>query len=369
MAKVIASGDHHFDEHSSRWDECLRIHDWIAEQVEEHQPDAFLSAGDIYERASTPKEREAVAAWLTRIAAVCPVVIARGNHDRPQDLYLLRRLCTHHPVTVEEGAGVHYAGDAAIATLAWPSRSLLRSLVPDMSAEGIDDAARAALRTVLGGMAAELEAFRGDKLLLMHAMVDGSVTSVGQPLVGCEFNVGLADLAAAGCHAGILGHIHAPQEWEHAGVPYIYTGSPFRTAFGETEEKSIALWDGGRLTRIHTPATRMELRELTWDPATQRLEGDLSGLDGAEVRIRYQVPADQREAARGAIAEATERLGGAARIKTEEQVVPADRVRAPEVTTVTTLREKLAIHWASKGIDLPAARAERIFARAEELNQ
>lgn len=75
--KILASGDHHWDEHS-RFDECERIHGWIASQIEYERPDVFLSAGDIYERASTPRERAAVAEWLVRVAETCPVVIAKG---------------------------------------------------------------------------------------------------------------------------------------------------------------------------------------------------------------------------------------------------------------------------------------------------
>lgn len=373
MAKIIASADHHFDQHSTRWAECLRIHDWIAAQVEERQPDAFLSAGDIYERASTPHEREAVAAWLTQIAAVCPVVIVRGNHDRAEDVALLRRLSTVHPITVEERAAVHYVGDLAICAVAWPSRSMLRSVCSGApTSEAVDDVAREMLRNVLRGMAGELMDHDGPRILLMHAMVDGSVTSTGQPLVGCEFNCGLSDLALAQCHVAILGHIHKPQRWEHGGASYLYTGSPFRTAFGELEQKSVVMWEDGEITRLTTPAQPMVLLEATYQPG-EPLEfdggyGRFQDLADAEVRARYEVASDQRDAARIAAQDARREMlhKGAASVKLEEVVIATTRTRTPEIAAAQTLPAKLAALWQSRGIEVDEARRQRLFRMLEE---
>ena len=85
--KIVASGDHHFDEHSPRWAECLRIHRWMADEVRRRKPDLFLSGGDIYERASTPVERSAVAEWLTVLAETCPVIIAKGKYESVEAEY------------------------------------------------------------------------------------------------------------------------------------------------------------------------------------------------------------------------------------------------------------------------------------------
>lgn len=371
MAKIIASADHHFDQHSTRWAECLRIHDWIAAQVEERQPDAFLSAGDIYERASTPHEREAVAAWLTQIAAVCPVVIVRGNHDRAEDVALLRRLSTVHPITVEERAAVHYVGDLAICAVAWPSRSMLRAACPEArTGEAVDDVAREQLRNVFRGMAMEMMDHDGPRILLMHAMVDGSVTSVGQPLVGLEFNCGLADLALAQPHVGILGHIHKPQEWQHGGATYLYTGSPFRTAFGETETKSIVMWEDGEVTRLTTPAQPMVLLEDEWLPGGGWLNGlhDLTdSVEGAEIRLRYRTASDQRDAAKLAAAEYRNGLlAEGASVKLEEVVIATTRTRTPEIAAAQTLPAKLEALWQSRGIEVDETRKQRLFGMLEE---
>lgn len=270
--RILASADHHFEASGARWAECLRVHAWIAEQVEELQPDLFLSGGDVYERASTPIEREAVADWLRRIAEVCPIVVAKGNHEKGLDDLLLGRLETRHPVIVEEGVGVHLVAGAAVAVVAWPDLADLAAELP--AGASLADAARAHLQGVLRGLGQELAEHAGPRILLGHLQVSGSKVSTGQPLApGSEVDVALADVALAGADVSIFGHIHLPQDWEFDGSPIIYPGSPYRTSFGEAEEKSIVLldikhglrWgDGSKWSRIVTPAAPMILLEAEW---------------------------------------------------------------------------------------------------------
>lgn len=391
--KILASGDHHFDARSKRWEECLRIHEWIADLVEREQPDAFLSAGDIYERASTPVEREAVATWLTRIADVCPVVIAKGNHDARADVALMRRLKARHPVIVEEACGVHVIGGIAVAAVAWPSKaSLLAMLGRDVDTAGADDAARAALQDVFRGLAAELDAKAAGlpRVLLTHAMVDGSRVSTGQPLYGMELRVGLEDLALARCPLVVCGHVHKPQDWSFGDVEVVYTGSPFRTAYGELETKSVlfAEWVDGNhaCSRIPTPAQPMVLMEgyfadgeleveagfgVCGDLALVVPDPDIPGQPGADVRLRYSVAADEREAGRAAAAEKRAELvgtWGAARVTVEEVVEAKARARAPEITEATSTADKLRVLWTSRGEEL-GEREPRVMGRLGELEE
>lgn len=386
--KLIATGDLHFDQHS-RWAECLRVHAWIADLVEQERPDVFAIPGDIYERASTPLERDAVATWLTRIAEVCPVVIAKGNHDRALDLALLGRLSTRHPIIVEERAGVHCVAGFAIATVAWPSRSELLTAAGDTGAAGADDIAATALRSVLLGLGAELRIHAGPKVLLGHFMIDGSVTSTGQPLVGHAMNVGLADLGLVGADITIAGHIHAAQEWEFDGRPILYTGSPFRTSFGEMETKSVVVaeWDERDVMtwrRVETPATPMihltarmvdsecmETGDDTRILSIDDIESQPDDLTGAEVRFRYHVPADERERGRQQAHgwKANFERAGAASVQIEEVVIPTTRARAPEVAAAGArgLGPQLRAFWDAKGTVPPEERAQELIRKATSL--
>lgn len=381
--RILASGDHHFDEHG-RFDECLRVHRWIADAVRERKPDAFVSAGDIYERASTPDERAAVADWLTSIAEVCPVVIAKGNHDRRRDCELLGRLESRYPIHVVEGCGVVRIGTTAIAVMAWPSKASLAAMIGrPLSGEALEAEARDCMRDVLRGFAGQW-AGATHRVLLGHWMIDGSETSTGQPLVGAELRVGIEDLALAGAGIVVAGHIHKPQNWGDV----VYTGSPFRTAFGETEEKSILEIrgnDAGEIVweRLQTPARAMLQIDMAWG-------GHLHGMPGvsafsvtsrayphahvvpeAEIRLRYSVAADQRDAARAAARAIRDGwlADGAHSVKLEEEVASSTRARAPEIATARTLPEKLDRLWASRGDAPPAERRASILAKLSELEE
>lgn len=379
--KVIGSGDHHWDEHS-RFVECLRVHTWMAEKVERERADLFVSGGDIYERASTPLERKAVSEWLSAIAETCPVVIARGNHDRQFDCELLGRLRTKHPIIVEERCGVHVVAGIAVGVMAWPNRGSLAAMSGrPLPSETLDDIARECMRDVLRGIRVSFEQCAEPRLLLTHAMINGAKTSLGQPLIGAEMNVGLDDLALAGAPIVVASHIHCPQEFRHGDTEVVYCGSPFRTAFGETEEKSIVSieFDGGTCSwrRLPTPATGMALIEGEWNAVTTAI--DITSktfphpktIANAEVRFRYIVAADQRDVAKRAASALHDRMiaDGAIRVKVEEEVFATMRARAPEVAAARTLTDKLQALWRMRDVVPETARATRLITKVAGLEE
>lgn len=394
MIRVGIVADHHFDE-TSRFEECISVHDWIADDMRRRNVDVALSSGDVFERKSSIREREAVAAWFVAVTEYAPLVVVRGNHDAVGDLALLRRLRTVHELIIEEAAGVHRVstrrGPVSVACLAWPRKAHLAAMVGDGDLERADGDA---LRAVLRGMGQEMQRFDGPRVLLAHAMVRGSVTSTGQPLVGCDHELGLADLGLVDADLYALGHIHRGQEFSIGGAPCIYPGSPRRTAFGELEDKGYIVADfeesdGGRWRCVNHELVRTPCRPmlqidgefhgehvgLPGDvvvPAGLALSGlpdDPAELRGAEVRVRYLVEADRRDEARAHAARAKADLleRGAYSVKVEEQVVATTRARAPEVGRAQTLPEQLEAFWASKGIELDEERRARLLGRVAGL--
>jgi len=380
MVRVLATGDHHFHEHT-RFSECVAVHEWMIDVARSEGVDLCLSGGDVYESASTPREREAVAEWLTRMAEVCPVVIARGNHDRKLDVELMRRLRTKHPVIVEDRAAVHNVAGASVGVVAWPNVSSLAAMLGrPLPATAVDDAARAALRSVLLGLSQQWG--DGPRILLGHFMVDGSMVSTGQPLLGMPLNVGLYDLSSAGAQIGFMSHIHMAQDfWSQDETLFRYTGSPFRTDFGQLEGKSVtvATLENGLFDyeAIPTPCAPMIHLDAVWEGPDRAFCRDLptgigSGLErGAEIRFRYSVEADQRDAAKAAAAKVTEKLkaDGAVAVKVEECVRPTTRARAPEIVTATSLVAKLAALRASRGQELTEARVAALNAKTLQVEE
>lgn len=393
--KIAIVADSHFDEHS-RFDECRRIHDWIAEDAQARGVTLTLHAGDIFERRSTPRERSAVASWVRWMAQLGPVIVARGNHDSLDDLPLLEQLATRHTVHVVESCAVLPCEGVTVGVLGWPQRGRIHAAlaaqgVTAPSSEHVEASAHDALRAVLRGLGDQMAQHATPRVLLAHAMVRGSVTSTGQPLVGCDFELGIEDLALARADLYALGHIHKGQRWAIDDAPVVYPGSPRRTNFGEIEAKgyTVASFDGARLVGlefVECPATRMIHLDAAWCPEFEgaspprstfpaaliidmMLESEICECRGAEVRLRYTVPISDREAAKRAAESKRDEIlrDGATSVKLEEVVLTEQRARSPEVAAATTLAAKLEAFWAAKSFD-PGARRDKMIAKLEEVS-
>lgn len=368
--RIAIVADTHADESSPRWEEHKRVMRWIIDDVCTHGVDLILHAGDVYERRSTPAEREFTTAWFQAAAAIVPVVVVAGNHDAPLDVELLGRLETSEGVRALERPAAFIETSpmgpegVIVQCLPWPRKgALLAASGRALSSSEGGAIASDLLRDVLRGLAAQADAIDPERklprILLAHAMVRGSETSTGQPLVGCDFELGLEDLALAGADFYALGHIHRGQAWDIAGAPVVYPGSPFRTAFGEVEPKGYVLLEieAGKAPTwevIETPATKMVLIEADYDLGGWT--ADAEDVAGAEVRFRYHVTPHEREAARAwAQTYATNWLeGGAISVKLEERVEALQTTRASAVLAAPTLADKAKALWKAQGRSVDA---------------
>src|SRR5262245_16724394 len=101
MVRIAFIGDSHWCERH-RFEECQRIHNWMADDMERRGVDLIVHTGDLYDRPTVPDERDAAAQWVQRCANIAPTYIVRGNHDPVGDLPLLERLKATHPIRVVE---------------------------------------------------------------------------------------------------------------------------------------------------------------------------------------------------------------------------------------------------------------------------
>lgn len=370
--KILASGDNHFCEHI-RFAECVRVHEWMVKLARSEGVELFLGAGDLYEGETTPIEREAAAEWVTRMAEDSACVIVKGNHEKPIELAALRRLKTRCPVIVEEAAGVHLIRGFAVGAVAWPDTSYLTAGAASLGQA--DNDIRAALRAVLQGIGDELQRYDLPRVSVAHFMVDGAIASTNQPLLGMPLNVGLDDLALLRVHLGVMGHIHRAASFDVKEAPHYYTGSPFRTDFGQLEKKTVLLaeFDGSRLVRveeIETPATRMVHQQWYFGHGGMVAHERFEKVNGAEVRLRYQVSVDRREAGAASAAEMADemRAAGAVSVKVEEEVRTERRSRAPEVAAALTLADKLEAHWRAISFE-PGDRRQALLEKAHKIEE
>lgn len=383
--KVAIIADSHWEK-AKRFEECKRLHAWIAEDAKARGVDLTLHAGDLFEKGSEPEERLAAFSWVQVMAEIAPFLIVRGNHDALHDLQALALLDSYHPITVVETAGVVEVAGALVACVAWPRKAALLAMTGAESHGEGEELAADALRNLFLGLGNELrDAAPGTPtMLLMHAMVRDSVTSTGQPLVGCEMEVGLEDLALVGAAAYFLGHVHKGQSWRIAGAPCVYPGSPRRKDFGELEPKGyiVATFEAGvcvDVEFVEVPATPMVHVEDEWGADASRggepgwlvgFHGFPESCAGVELRFRYRVASDHRVAARAA-AEVwrSEWLAqGAVSVQLEEVVRIEQRTRADVIAADASLEDKVLAFWAAKGFD-PGDRRDMLLSKLGQLKE
>lgn len=380
----------------SRREEAHRVLDALPDDLRARGVVLIQLAGDIYEEPPTPEEEDDCARWLLRLSEVAPVVGVMGNHDLGARFPPRLRLpCSEahtprHPITIAETPQVVRVAGCAVALLPWPRTAHLLAALPEADAETRHEAGIAALRAVLLGLRAELEAHDGPRLLCAHAHVRGARMGAHAP-ARTDFNLGLEDLGLVGADLVHLGHLHEHQAWtwsmDGREVPILYPGSPFANTWGEVEKKGYVIaeftaWDGWRgglwnlegWEFVATTATPLVHLGYDWQGVEHGLAGELvpyetASVAGAEVRLRYTVRGDYREAAARAAEELRARLlgEGALRVVVEPIIQPATRARAPEIARAPDVPEKLALWARGQGADEP--RVERLRGMTASLEE
>ncbi|MCD9145417.1 exonuclease SbcCD subunit D [Streptomyces albireticuli] len=256
--------------------------------VREHEVDAVLVAGDVYDRAVPPLAAvELFDDALHRLADLgVPTVMISGNHDSPRRLGVGAGLI--------ERAGIHLRTDpAGIGTPV-----LLADAHGDVAFYGLPYLEPALVREELGArrgghtavLEAAMERVRTDlaarpagtrSVVLAHAFVAGGATSDSER----DITVGGVASVPAEVFAGVdytaLGHLHGCQTLTER---VRYSGSPLAYSFSEADHRKtmwlIDLDARGDVTgeRLDCPVPRRlarirgRLDDLLRDPALDRHE-------------------------------------------------------------------------------------------------
>jgi DNA repair exonuclease SbcCD nuclease subunit len=378
--RAYVSGDVHYRESGPRSVECARLMAWLAADVAEAKPDTFVVAGDLYDHRATPSEEGMMQRWLRDLSKAiggAPIILVGGNHDDQEQIEILGRTAARGPIIAFTRPGLRVVAGVNICLLPWPQVAHLAAAIPNASIAERHEAARAALVDILRGFGPYDREHPLPSLLVAHANVTGATMDSGQPVAsGSEIAVSVSDLMAAEPGAVVLGHIHVAQRME-APVPTWYTGSLFRTSFGEaTGDKGTVLaewgpvFDGGQgwtLTRRESPARRMLLVESSWinGPEDGHLDGDEvdpEEASEAEIRLRVEFPSDEREAARAAAAGVAETLreAGAHSVTVEDRPAIVSRTRCSEIAAARTTGEKLAAWAQATALEVPEGVAGKL---------
>ena len=181
----------------------------VAQAVAEEQPDAVICTGDLTQRAKH-SEYAAAQEWFASLGV--PVVLEPGNHDMPyynpwerftDPFRRYERLRAAVP-------GAFVSEDVVLV----PLRTTVRAQRRFPWSDGVitPAALQASLR--------QLESLRGDPrtiIVIGHHPLLGPEGAASNPTIGGES--AFAQLAAAGAHAMISGHVHVPfdQQRTHGG--------------------------------------------------------------------------------------------------------------------------------------------------------
>jgi exonuclease SbcD len=380
MPKIAHLGDLHL-RHDNRFEDTLACLDHAISEAIARDVDLFVQAGDVFDTKSTPLERNAFAGALRRMAAQAPVVIIRGNHDKPGDLDIFDQLETDFPVYVYDRPEMLEVSGVRVFALPYLDKSTaVATLASDLGIEETDEAITTLVASTMAHWRGEL-AFddSGDEdstpaILLGHLTIAGSILSNGEPhpQQGVQLAIGDFD----GFDAAMLGHIHKAQVCDAAGR-IRYPGSISRANFGEQQDpKGWWLWDipargaEPRVEFVEVPARRMltfaceYFEEFGWEENV-----DVEGAKGAEVRVRITVPEDRQTEGAAKGAEIREKLAHAHSLKVETRTVPVGRVRAGEIAEAKTPAEKLSAFWLATESPALGQDEDRIQGKLAELVQ
>ena len=325
---------------------------------------SLLVAGDVFDAASTPAERNTAIEVFTRWADLHPVIIVRGNHDRPGDLQFLARLRTKHMIHVAEGFEIYKTQHCNYILMPWPNRARVAAWLPEPDRLKVDAAAGYAVRALIRGAKATVTGQTDDPLIFVgHLEIGEATMDSGQPIAGhCDIDVALDDLLELEAEYYALGHIHKPQTLDGR---VRYAGSPRQMSFGEAAGHGYSVYNTvtKEITHVELPSPQFTTVDAEWDGTGLRMNPPSGLLVGDPVRLRYTAPESERAQAR----EAAERFAAEfTRCKLEPKILIGDREHRSEIRAAITPADKLRSYWQSK--DATPERAETILQKLNVLH-
>jgi exonuclease SbcD len=332
----------------------------------------MVLAGDIWDRGIAVDERSPlmpVVRLIRGLAEHMPVIIVKGNHDRPGSLDIFSEIKAKHDITVAEKPMLVYEAGIAWMLMPYPTKAYLMSQT-DLSQEDGDRIASGLVEQVVRGLAAELHESKNPRVLVFHGNVTGAQTESGQTMLGGDIMVSAAALeSASGAEYVALGHIHKRQQ---IGRCY-YPGSLYHCNFGELEPKSmniVTIHDvkvpGSATEPIVTvesvplPSRPKVMLECVWhgDMIEFSSEG-IASCDGADVKARVRMTEEQAATFDEGEVRELYMDAGAHSVRVERIIIPRERVRSEAVAGAQKLRDKVSAWGASIGEEIPVGVLEK----------
>jgi exonuclease SbcD len=239
----------------SRLDEQEAVLTEIVGFAGQHQVDAVLIAGDLYDAAapSADAQRILIKTLLALSGTGAQVIAMAGNHDSPGMLDAYRPLAGHAGITLlgqpraaDRGGVVTFTARSTGETVnvavlpflsqRWAIRAAdLLTQTPAEAAGSYDQQIRELLTHLKTGFTPGAV-----NLVMAHLTVSGAVHGGGERAAQTIFEYWVpASAFGTEPHYVALGHLHRRQTLP-AGCPVAYSGSPICVDFGEQDNTPVA---------------------------------------------------------------------------------------------------------------------------------
>ncbi len=357
----------------SRLDEQKAVLAEIVALAQQHEVDAILIAGDVYENVAPSAEaQQLVVRTLLRLARVGIEVIAiAGNHDHGPTFEAYRPLMGVAGIrlfgqvrSAEQGGAYRFTAhstgeDAVVAVLPFLSQRYAvkaAQLIAQTPAENVG-AYDQMVREILGNLT---DPFSDQtvNLIMAHLTCTGGVFGGGERAAQSimEYHVPAA-IFPVNTHYVALGHLHRRQRIP-APAPVHYSGAPLAVDFGEQANTNVVcLVEVGpstpaKITELPITSGR-RLRTVTGTVAEILADPGTYGEDYLRVWVRQTTYAGMREELLDALPNALE-----IRIDPQFTVAPHENVVRGSHATKTPA-ELFAEYCAHAGVDDP--RVSKLF--------
>lgn len=296
--KILHTSDWHLGQNfynKSRKNEHERFLQWLLEQVTEHNIDAIIVAGDIFDTSTPPSyAREMYNKFVVDSNKIgCQLVLLGGNHDSVSVLKETQQLLKYMGADVIPNTNEDHAtqvvelkgkkGDVEALVCAIPFIRPRDVLTSQAGVSGVErqkqlgDAIKQHYQSVYDAAVAKRETFENSDT--MPIIATGHLTAMGvqQSDSVRDIYVGNLDGFAADGFPDAdyiaLGHIHRPQVV--AKREYIrYSGSPIPLSFDELKsQKQVCV-----VEFVEGERTISQLAVPTFQPLAE-IKGDLSEIE------------------------------------------------------------------------------------------
>lgn len=362
----------------SRLDEQEQVLREIVAIAREHEPDAVLVAGDLYDSAApSAQAQHLVVRTLMGLASTGAEVYAiAGNHDNPSMIDAYRPLANAAGITLvgsvrtaDRGGLIEFTarGTGEHGTLAvlpfLSQRYAVRAvdLITHTAAENTgtyDQQLRAVLKSLTSG-------FRDDavNIVMSHLTVLDGKLGGGERAAQTIFEYAVpATIFPVEAHYVALGHLHRRQQLP-APAPVHYSGAPLAVDFGEQDNAPVVCLveaaPGVPATVTDIPITSgRRLRTVRGTVAELSELADTVGDDWLRVYVKEPARAGLRE-------EVTAVLPNALEVRIDpEFAAPVTPARSRPSTAAATPAQLFHEYLGTRSVEDP--RVEELFRRLHD---